>query len=177
MSVGIGRERQSEVYVSGARGAYPRVPVSLERLEQSARTSMSPEVHAYVAGGAGTERPCARTALPSSAGASSHGCSATFRYGTLARRYWERRCPAPSSSARSESSRWPTATPMSRWRGPPRQRAFRSCSPTRRRARWRRRRRRWEMRRAGSSFTGALRTNSSKVLYRAPSGAAARPSS
>ena len=55
MSVGIGRERQFEIYVSGARGAYPAVPVSLERLEQAARKTMSPKGYAYVAGGAGTE--------------------------------------------------------------------------------------------------------------------------
>jgi lactate 2-monooxygenase len=55
MPVGIGRERQFEVYVGGARGAYPTVPVSLERLERAARAAMSPEGYAYVAGGAGTE--------------------------------------------------------------------------------------------------------------------------
>jgi lactate 2-monooxygenase len=55
MSVGIGRERQFEIYVSGARGTYPAVPVSFERLEQAARRAMSPEGYAYVAGGAGTE--------------------------------------------------------------------------------------------------------------------------
>jgi lactate 2-monooxygenase len=55
MSVGIGRERQFEIYVSGAQGAYPAVPVSFERLEQTARKAMSPEGYAYVAGGAGTE--------------------------------------------------------------------------------------------------------------------------
>ena len=55
MSVGIGRERQFEVYVSGARGVYPSVPVSFERLEGAARKAMSPEGYAYVAGGAGTE--------------------------------------------------------------------------------------------------------------------------
>jgi lactate 2-monooxygenase len=55
MSVGIGRERQFEVYVSGARGVYPTVPVSFERLERAARRAMSPEGYAYVAGGAGTE--------------------------------------------------------------------------------------------------------------------------
>jgi lactate 2-monooxygenase len=55
MSVGIGRERQFEVYVGGARGVYPRVPVSVERLERAARKAMSPEGFAYVAGGAGTE--------------------------------------------------------------------------------------------------------------------------
>jgi lactate 2-monooxygenase len=52
---GIGRERQFEVYVGGARGAYPRVPVSNDVLEQSARKAMSPEGFAYVAGGAGAE--------------------------------------------------------------------------------------------------------------------------
>ena len=55
MSVGIGRERQFEVYVGGARGVYPTVPVSFDRLEQAARKAMSPEGFAYVAGGAGTE--------------------------------------------------------------------------------------------------------------------------
>ena len=54
-AIGIGRERQFEVYVGGARGAYPRVPVSFERLEQRARTAMTPEGYAYIAGGAGTE--------------------------------------------------------------------------------------------------------------------------
>ena len=55
MSVGIGRERQFEVYVGGARGVYPRVPVSIERLERAARSAMSAEGYAYVAGGASTE--------------------------------------------------------------------------------------------------------------------------
>ena len=55
MSVGIGRERQFEVYVGGARGVYPRVPVSFDRLQEAARGAMSPEGYAYVAGGAGTE--------------------------------------------------------------------------------------------------------------------------
>jgi lactate 2-monooxygenase len=55
MSVGIGRERQFEVYVGGARGEYPRVPVSFERLERAARKAMSPQAYAYVAGGAGAE--------------------------------------------------------------------------------------------------------------------------
>jgi lactate 2-monooxygenase len=53
--LGIGRERQFEVYVGGARGALPRVPVSAERLEQRAREVMTPQGFAYVAGGAGTE--------------------------------------------------------------------------------------------------------------------------
>jgi isopentenyl diphosphate isomerase/L-lactate dehydrogenase-like FMN-dependent dehydrogenase len=55
MSVGIGRERQFEVYVGGARGVYPRVPVSFARLERAARSAMSAEGYAYFAGGAGTE--------------------------------------------------------------------------------------------------------------------------
>ena len=55
VSIGIGRERQFEIYVGGARGAYPRVPVSDERLQAAARRRMSPEGYAYVAGGAGTE--------------------------------------------------------------------------------------------------------------------------
>jgi lactate 2-monooxygenase len=55
MSVGIGRERQFEVYVGGARGVYPTVPVAFARLEQAARRAMSPVGYAYVAGGAGTE--------------------------------------------------------------------------------------------------------------------------
>ena len=55
MSVGIGRERQFEVYVGGARGTYPTVPVSMERLQEAARKRMSADGYAYVAGGAGTE--------------------------------------------------------------------------------------------------------------------------
>ena len=55
MSIGIGRERQFEIYVGGARGVHPRVPVSFQRLQQAARGAMSPEGHAYVDGGAGTE--------------------------------------------------------------------------------------------------------------------------
>jgi len=54
-AAGIGRERQFEIYVGGARGSLPHVPVSFERLEQRARKAMSPEGYAYVAGGAGTE--------------------------------------------------------------------------------------------------------------------------
>jgi lactate 2-monooxygenase len=53
--LGIGRERQFEVYVGGARGALPRVPVSVERLEERAQAVMRPEAFAYIAGGAGRE--------------------------------------------------------------------------------------------------------------------------
>jgi lactate 2-monooxygenase len=52
---GVGRERQFEVYVAGARGVPPRVPVSFAALESVARKSMSREGYAYFAGGAGTE--------------------------------------------------------------------------------------------------------------------------
>ena len=52
---GIGRERQFEVYVGGARGVAPKVPVSVERLELRAQEVMSAEAFAYIAGGAGTE--------------------------------------------------------------------------------------------------------------------------
>jgi lactate 2-monooxygenase len=52
---GSGRERQFEVYVAGARGGLPRVPVSVDRVERRARKAMSPQGYAYVAGGAGTE--------------------------------------------------------------------------------------------------------------------------
>jgi len=52
---GVGRERQFEIYVAGARGQRPAIPVSFDRLEREARRSMSPEAFAYVAGGAGTE--------------------------------------------------------------------------------------------------------------------------
>ena len=55
MSSGIGRERQFEVYVAGARGSYPTVPVSMDRLQVAARAAMTPEGYAYVAGGAGRE--------------------------------------------------------------------------------------------------------------------------
>ena len=55
MSIGIGRERQFEVYVGGARGVHARVPVSFERLREAARGAMSPGGYAYVAGGAGRE--------------------------------------------------------------------------------------------------------------------------
>jgi lactate 2-monooxygenase len=55
MSVGIGRERQFEVYVAGARGSYPAVPVSMDKLQAAAQAAMTPEGYAYVAGGAGRE--------------------------------------------------------------------------------------------------------------------------
>ncbi|HXG75763.1 MAG TPA: lactate 2-monooxygenase [Gaiellaceae bacterium] len=52
---GFGRERQFEVYMAGARGGRPRVPVAIDRLEEAARRRLSPEAYAYFAGGAGAE--------------------------------------------------------------------------------------------------------------------------
>ena len=47
--------RQTEVYLAGARGVRPRVPMDGERLEQAAQRDMSREAFAYTAGGAGSE--------------------------------------------------------------------------------------------------------------------------
>ena len=48
--------RQTEIYLSGARGIRPRVPVDPARLEERARHVLSRRAFAYVAGGAGAER-------------------------------------------------------------------------------------------------------------------------
>lgn len=53
---GIGRERQTEIYVRGVSGQPPAVPVDFCTLEERARAAMSPEAFGYVAGGAGMER-------------------------------------------------------------------------------------------------------------------------
>ncbi|HEX6599173.1 MAG TPA: lactate 2-monooxygenase [Gemmatimonadaceae bacterium] len=47
--------RQTEIYLAGARGVRPRVPVDAERLQQAAQRAMSREAFAYTAGGAGSE--------------------------------------------------------------------------------------------------------------------------
>jgi lactate 2-monooxygenase len=47
--------RQTEIYLAGARGTRPRVPVDADRLETEARRVMTPKAFAYVAGGAGAE--------------------------------------------------------------------------------------------------------------------------
>lgn len=54
-SRGIGRERQSEIYLAGLSGETPSVPADMVELEQQARRAMSEEAFAYIAGGAGTE--------------------------------------------------------------------------------------------------------------------------
>jgi lactate 2-monooxygenase len=50
-----GRLRQMEVYVTGAGGARPRVPVAPAALEAKAARAMSAEAAAYIIGGAGQE--------------------------------------------------------------------------------------------------------------------------
>lgn len=56
---GIGRARQTEIYVRGLSGEGPAVPVDFCKLEARAKAAMSPEAFAYVAGGAGMERTMA----------------------------------------------------------------------------------------------------------------------
>lgn len=51
----IGRKRQRAVYVAGVAGHRPAVPVAQAELEKVARTAMTPEAWAYIAGGAGRE--------------------------------------------------------------------------------------------------------------------------
>lgn len=50
-----GRNRQTEIYVTGVGGRRPRVPVAPELLEAAAARRMTPEATAYVVGAAGTE--------------------------------------------------------------------------------------------------------------------------
>ncbi len=52
-------DRQRTVYIQGAAGRRPHIPVNLEQLEQLARECMSAEAWAYIAGGAGRERTMA----------------------------------------------------------------------------------------------------------------------
>ena len=47
--------RQTAIYLAGARGVRPRVPVDAGHLEQAAERAMSREAFAYTAGGAGSE--------------------------------------------------------------------------------------------------------------------------
>ena len=51
----LGRSRQSAVYLPGAAGKRPVVPVSSAGLEAAARARLSPQAWAYLAGGAGRE--------------------------------------------------------------------------------------------------------------------------
>lgn len=51
----FGRKRQSDIYVGGLAGDFPKVPVDTAALEMMAREVMTTEAFAYVAGGAGIE--------------------------------------------------------------------------------------------------------------------------
>ncbi len=53
--VGPGLARQGETYMRGLQGQRPATPFDLDRLEALAREKLSPEAHAYIAGGAGRE--------------------------------------------------------------------------------------------------------------------------
>lgn len=48
-------ERQRDIYVQGAAGRRPPVPIDMGELEIAAREAMTPEAFAYIAGGAGRE--------------------------------------------------------------------------------------------------------------------------
>ena len=54
-----GPDRQQAIYLSGVSGGRPRIPTDATELEERARSSMSIEAFAYVAGGAGTGRTIA----------------------------------------------------------------------------------------------------------------------
>jgi len=51
----LGRKRQRDIYVAGAGGQRPVVPVAWPKLEAAAQAAMSSAAWAYVAGGAGRE--------------------------------------------------------------------------------------------------------------------------
>jgi len=50
-----GLERQKEIYLNGFAGARSKIPVDWTKLEQRAKSEMSPEAFAYIAGAAGLE--------------------------------------------------------------------------------------------------------------------------
>ena len=52
---GPGRQRQSEIYITGVGGRRPEIPVSPAALEAAAEKAMRPEAAAYIIGGAGGE--------------------------------------------------------------------------------------------------------------------------
>jgi lactate 2-monooxygenase len=56
---GVGLQRQTEIYLAGVRGRRPEIPFDYDKLDRLAKSRMSPEAYAYVAGGAGAERTIA----------------------------------------------------------------------------------------------------------------------
>jgi isopentenyl diphosphate isomerase/L-lactate dehydrogenase-like FMN-dependent dehydrogenase len=59
MAAGIGRDTQSGIYRNGALGRAPLVPAGWPALEEAARSAMSAEAWAYVAGSSGLEKTTA----------------------------------------------------------------------------------------------------------------------
>jgi lactate 2-monooxygenase len=55
MGFGFGAARQGEVYLRGMQGEKPGLPIATADLEALARSKLSPEAWAYIAGGAGRE--------------------------------------------------------------------------------------------------------------------------
>jgi lactate 2-monooxygenase len=53
--LGIGRQRQADIYIGALSGGRRSVPIDPAQLEEGARRRMSPQAFAYVAGGAGLE--------------------------------------------------------------------------------------------------------------------------
>src|SRR5476649_2026697 len=56
MAASIGRDTQSAIYRGGALGRMPLVPAGWDALEAGARSAMSKDAFAYVAGSAGREK-------------------------------------------------------------------------------------------------------------------------
>jgi lactate 2-monooxygenase len=48
-------DRQKEIYLNGFAGVSPTVPISFSELETRAKSILSPQAYAYIAGGAGNE--------------------------------------------------------------------------------------------------------------------------
>src|SRR4029450_2092581 len=53
--LGLGRQRQADIYTGALSGGSRSVPIDPAQLEEGARRRMSPQAFAYVAGGAGLE--------------------------------------------------------------------------------------------------------------------------
>ena len=56
---GVGLARQTEIYLAGVRGRRPAIPFDHRKLERKAKTRLSAQAYAYIAGGAGIERTIA----------------------------------------------------------------------------------------------------------------------
>ena len=175
MSVGIGRERQFEVYVGGARGDVPERPGLVRAPRARGAQAMSPEGFAYVAGGAGTEETMRENRaaferwriVPRMLRDVSSRDTSVEVLGTP---HAEPVRPLPDRRARNGAPRGGRRRRAGGCgRGHPVRLLEPGVAPDGGDAR-----RRWATRRAGSSSTGARRTSSSRASSRAPSGAAAR---